>query len=638
MGYSYQWSGDFNKAVDSFRKAIKFYPEDYQLKLALARTLSWQGQYQESISIYKEVIKTTNSFKAKEDLSEVYIWAGQLKSSEAILKELLGDKPRDYNLNLLLAKLKLYSGRKEEAKAIFAELSKRKLANGGLDILHGQALLFSGEYKEARAVFESILRKNPNNLEARIYLADTYAYEGFYEKAGVLYTEAIKTKEDVVIRSKLADLLSWEKKYDASIKEYDLALKVKDDQSIRRQKARVLGWARRYDLAIKEYLKALSIGYNENINLEMRAKTAYWNNRINEAIRFYIKLIDNEPANFEALFDLSQIYSYQGSWDKAIKAYQNILNIYPGNFRANDGLEKTMLISESPSLKTAYEFFESESTARDSDIRRHSLINEFSYPINYNLNLEGMYAFRRRSFSDFHDLSENEVKLKLSYLNNDSWRINAFYDLVAFNKAVGPVHQFGSAVKRRILDCGEFGFFYDRERLENNSKVIRDREFRDNYRERFEFDINKRVKAAADYVFSRYSDSNYSHNPGTDLLYYISFEPKRLILRYRFFYQDFDRQVTDYFSPKNFSTNSLGLSWRHYLNKEEVYFGSDDIYYGFGYECSADSLGIVGHKFSAEFNWDISKRLNFNIKGNLVNSSASVYKDRYINASLKYYF
>jgi len=638
LGYSYQWSGSNRKAIETFRKAIALYPEDYQLKKALAQTLSWQGEYKESIKLYEETALVFDDFETQKDLAQVYIWDKQFAKSEAILDRLLNIKPGNLDLMLLLAKLKLYSGRREEAKVILKQLSLRDDADADSQILYGQALLFSGNYQEAGDVFEGILAKNPNDYTAMGYLADSYAYTGFYKEAEILYSQVIKSKDNLEYRRKLADLLSWKREYTRSLKEYDRILAVKDDPEVRRQKARVLGWARRYDEALKEYRKILAVKYDKNIELEMRSKKAYWDNRIKEAVRLYNELIKNESDNSEAIFDLSQIYSYQNMFKDAAIQYQKVLELYPDNFRAKDGLAKVNLSAKRLSLKSSYEFFESDSPARDNDIKRHSLINEFSYPLNDDLNLDLTYVFRRRSFSDFNDLSENEMRLKFSYFKDADWKANIFYDLLAYNKDVGPVHQFGSTIKRRFFDLGEFGFSYARERLENNSKVIRERAHRDNYEEMLELEINKRIKAGADYQFSRFSDGNYCHKPGVGLVYLVFFEPTRLDLHYRYFYQDFKRQVIDYFSPKSFSTNTLGLSWRHYLNKEELYFGADNIYYGLGYDCSVDSLGIVGHKFSAELNWDISKRLNLNIKGSLVNSSASVYRDRYINASLKYYF
>ena len=74
------------------------------------------------------------------------------------------------------------------------------------------------------------------------------------------------------------------------------------------------------------------------------------------------------------------------------------------------------------------------------------------------------------------------------------------------------------------------------------------------------------------------------------------------------------------------------------MNKEEVFYGMDEIYYDLEYNVSVDSTDIVGHKFTYGFNWDINKKLNVNLKGSVMGSSASVYKEKEVMAGVKFYF
>lgn len=501
-----------------------------------------------------------------------------------------------------------------------------------------EAYVASGDYAQAEKILKGLIEEDPQNLEAKVSLADAFAYKHDFDKAVILYQEILNAKKGLEIKKKLADVLSWDKRYAESLGLYDEILKEKEDTGARLQKARILGWDRRYAESLKEYHRIYDASRNELIGLEMKAKEAYWNNRIKNAASCYSELIKKDPANVEAMFDLSQVYAYQSIWQDALQAYQGILDISPNHFRAKQGLKKTKLISEHCSLKSGYEFFEADSTGRDQDIRRNSFFNEFNYPVNYNLNLNTTYRLTHRSFADFSDLLENEVRIKASYINNPDWSVSGFYDFIAYNRGINPVHTFGAGYGFRILDCGISNFSYERERLENNSTVIRGRFYSDNYKERLDMDINKRLKLGIDYLFASYSDSNYKLEPGLDLLYYFSLDPKRLTVKYRYFYKNFDKKVSDYFSPKGFSTNSLALNWRHFLNKEEIFFGADDLYYDLGYEITVDSKNVVGNKFSAGLNWDINKRLNINIKGSVVNSAPNVYRDKSIIAAVKYYF
>lgn len=518
--------------------------------------------------------------------------------------------------------IKAEEGKPEDVRALLAE-----------------AHMMDGDYEKAKEICRDILKEDPENLNAKVLLADIFAYNKDFRQAISLYEEVLKENDDWEVKRKLADVLSWNKQYRQALALYDEVLDYKEDKRARLQKARILGWQRQYARSIEEYKKILKEDPDEAIDLEMKAKMAYWNNRVKDAISFYTGLIEKRPENVEAMFDLSQIYSYQGMWKEAINDYRRILEVSPTHFRAKEGLEKAELISKHIYSKTDYEFFEADSTGRDNDIRRHTFREEIGFPvINNNLRVTAAYGLTIRNFNDFNDVVENKGKIKFVYMQNPDGWFDAFYSLYAYDKDIKTMHNFGGSLNFRIWDIGVSKFSYKRERLENNSTVIREHYYRDSFKERLDFDITKRFKAGLDYLFSYYSDDNYKSEPGFDILYYLLLDPTRLTVKYRYFHREFKDKVGEYFSPKGFCVNEISFNWRHYLNKEEIFFGADDLYYDLKYKLRMDSEDIVGHVFSGEINWDINKRLNFNIQGSITGSSAGVYKDKNVLVSIKYYF
>ncbi|MDD5565635.1 MAG: tetratricopeptide repeat protein [Candidatus Omnitrophica bacterium] len=680
LGLCYQWTGRPIQAISAFRRALAITPQNSQVKLALAETLSWQKEYSEAISLYQDVIGHTGGFEARQKLAQTYLWAGRPEESIQVLTRLRTHQPKDIKTKILLAEAFMYSNRTEEAIKIIEELLTReqtreitlqekealiKLMGQGyliqkdyarakrifsailekyphnIDVLLnlGEVYLYSGDLKAARGLFERVLVMDPANNRAKVLHADTYAYGRRYSYAQGLYRKALERNPgDNEVKRKLADVLSWDRRYTEAIALYDEILSGNDDPAIRLQKARVLGWQRRYPQALKAYQLLLKKRYDKRVALEMEAKRAYWDNRLRHAIHYYKELIAVSPENVEARFDLAQIYSYQSMWPEARDSYRAILQQSPSHFRATEGLEKAKIVSGQPSLKSGYEFFEADSKGRSTDLKRHSLFNEWDQPLGDKVSLIGMYALTERSFADAKDVTENEIKIRARYLKAPDWSIDTFYGLVDYNGRITSMHTFGTAFAFRAFDCGNAVVSHERGRLENNSRVIYGRFYSDTLKGRLSFDINRRLKAGFDYAYAHYSDSNARHEPGLDLLYYVSFEPKRLSLQYRYFYKNYKDKVTDYFSPKGFSTNSLALRWRHFLNKEEIFFGADDYFYDLGYEIYVDSKNIVSHKWSAELSRDINKHLNVNLRGQTVASSADVYKDTNIIASVKYFF
>ncbi|MCQ9206722.1 MAG: tetratricopeptide repeat protein [Omnitrophica bacterium] len=645
LAYSYQWTDNYEKAMSNFQRALSFEPDDNKLKVALAKTYSWTKEYQKAIPLYKEVIEITDSIDAKRQLAEVYIWNSQPDKAKDILEVILKDTPLDVNAKLLFAKAMHYSGGAEKAAVIYEELLEKEKSEEKdieeqkeIKVLLGEAYIISKDYAKAVEKYKEILKEDPGSIEARAGLADVFAYSKEFNKAIFLYKEILEEEEDLEVKRKLADVLSLDKKYDEAIRLYDEILDEKEDTKARLQKARILGWTREYGKSLKEYRKIVEFTDDVQVALEMRAKEAYWNNRVKHAIRYYNELIKKDPENVEAMFDLAQVYSYQSMWKEAKEEYGRILAVSPEHCRAEEGLEKVKFIADHLALKSGYEFFEADSKGRQSDIKRHAFFNKITFPVNYNFKVELDYRHAYRSFSDFGDVVENEGKVELLYKRTPDWWVQLFYDFIAYNKDIDTMHNFGSSFTFRVFDRGEFTTSYQRERLENTSTVIRDAYYKDDYKQRIYFDVNKKIKFGLDFLLSGYSDDKWKYEPGFDLLYYISLEPKRFMVKYRVFFRDFSKTVNEYFSPRDFWTNTLTFNWRHFLNKEEIFFGADDVYYDLTYNLSVDSEDIVSHGFIGEFNWDINKRLNFNIQGAVTNTSVDVYGDKRVSASLKYYF
>ena len=639
LAETYLASGQHKKAIEVYREVIEKEPFNIKARISFAELLSWTKQYDDSIGEYKKVLEIApGNIEALKKMAEVYYWKGDLDNAELTYREILKINPGEKEVYASIGEILTWQRKYPEAIDFFSK-SLKEGKKGREKILYGRALLYSGQYELSEDVFIEVLEENPDNLKAKTYLADTYAYSKRFKKGIDVYQQILEEKDDIEVKEKLADVLSWDKQYERSFELYDEMLEEKYDSKIHLQKARVLGWARRYGKAGDEYQKILDRQYDELIELEMQAKKAYWNGRVKAAISKYNELIVRDPENLEAMFDLSQVYSYESMWKDAINEYNKILALNPAHFRAKEGLEKTDLISKHVSLKTGYRFFEADSPSRDTDIRKHEFLSSLKIPLNFKTFIDIGYMLAGRYFTDFHDILENQGKVKVTYLERPDWQISGYYGLIGYNKDIDELtHLFGGDFGYRIMDYGVYSFFYDRERLENNSTVIREHYHRDKFKNRIDLDVTRRLKVGLDYTYAYYSDDNSLNEPGFDVLYYFSLEPKRLTVKYRYFYKEFNDKVRQYFSPKGFSTHVLTVNWRHFLNKEEIFFGANDIYYDLKYAISIDSTYIVGHKFTWEANYDVTKRFNINVSGSVMGSSASVYQESEVKAGIRYYF
>ncbi len=634
---SYVAQKDVLKALEKCRELVAANPSDAEARVLLADILSWEKEYDDAISEYKKALELAPDDRDTElKLARVHVWKGDLAGAEEVYGAIAEKRPDDVEAAALFGQVLTWRKKYGEAEKIFKNALARD-DTPGTRLMYGQAFLYAGDYARAEEIFRGILKDDPDDFDATVSLADTYAYSKRFGRGEELYEKALEIKKDPAVIRKLADTLSWDRKYKDAVALYDAILTEKDDPEARRQKARILGWARDHAGAVREYGKLAAAG--DTYRLEMDAKKAYWSNRVKKALRDYRELIQREPDNVEGMFDLSQLCSYQSMWDDAVEQYDKILGVYPTHFRAREGREKAILISRHPLSGTGYEFFEADSTSRDMDINMNRFFQEFRVPLGSKANVEGGYRLAGRTFSDFRDIVENEGRFKVSYAEAPDWSVGGYYGLVGYNGGLDEtVHLFGANAGARVFDIGTATFTYDRERLVNSSRVIRDYYYSHDLKQRFFADVNIRLKIGIDYLYSSYSDGNHRNEPGIDALYYLSLEPKALYLRYRYFYREFHKKVPEYFSPKGFTTNALTVGWKHFLNKEEIFFGANDLFYGLEYEPALDSEYIVSHKFSWELGWDVTKRLNLSVKGTVTGSSANVYRDGGVTVAMKYYF
>lgn len=608
MGDSYMIEQDYDGSVKEYREVLGKDPQNIKVRVSLADVLSWQKKYDEAISEYLQALKflktSAEGREIKKKLAGVYVWKRDYLKAEALYQELTAQDPSDTKVVVALAEVFL------------------RLGNTG----------------ESRRLLEGVLAKDPTNRDAKVLLGDVCVGNENYKKALALYNEALAEKYDRKVKAKIGDVESWTRDYREALKIYDELLTEKDDKDLRIQKARILGWGRKFRRARKEYQKILSQGPDELVSQEMDAKEFYWGNRIKRAIAAYKKLIASAPENAEAMFDLSQIYSYQSMWREATDQYKKLLAIFSDHFRANAGLRKVDLISSRPEMTSGYEFFKAHSGARDVDIHKNAFNNLLNVPLNMQTNLQLGYSLVRRSFLDHRDLTENQARIGLSYEKNPDWSAGGFFNLITYYKGIAPVYEFGGQFAFRTFDIGQMTLSQEQQRLENNSTVIERRLFQNNFKVRQDIDITKRWKAGTDYTFSYFSDHNRRNDVAGDTLYYLSLEPRALYVKYRYEFRNFRKIETDYFSPQEYSLHTISFRWKHFLNKEEIFFGANDFYYDAGYDLSFDSTGITSHQIMGGLTWDITKRLQIKGEGQYTISSTKIYEDAGAKGTVKYFF
>ena len=118
------------------------------------------------------------------------------------------------------------------------------------------------------------------------------------------------------------------------------------------------------------------------------------------AARHFRGLLDVDPQNLEARFDLAQISSTQERWGGARDEYRKILAESQEHFRADKALAKLETISSGPSVSAGGELFVAKSLSRDIDIDRDGVFAKAAYAALDHVELGATYGHQAFRFED----------------------------------------------------------------------------------------------------------------------------------------------------------------------------------------------------------------------------------------------
>ena len=474
-----------------------------------------------------------------------------------------------------------------------------------------QSYMNLSDFEQAMPIVQALSEKYPDNEDILMnYLLILSARQEYTPAIALCRGYLEHNGENKTIQLWLARCLSWDKQYDESL---DLYSKMITDypewEILSREKARVLGWHRQYDKAVAEYARLTDKDPNNPaFRYEMSAKRNLYNRFPISAMEYYKHWLDVEPENVEAMYDLAQIYSTQGLWSDAEEIYERILKQYSTHFRARQALEKIRMYSQDMRFETGFTYFEADSTGRVTDSRYWDVYTSIRKPLNENVYVKLRQDNIWRSFKGYKQVYQQQFGVNLEYCQKPYFWGSVNFTGNIYGKEKGVKYLFGEAFNVKPVDEWTLTFSHQRRQNVDNSMVFLNKLYMDDYKTRLLYQPTRRWIAGCDYLYSNYSDNNRKDMYGADVGYYLLFEPDSLKLTYRYENYHFNHNDPDYFSPDSFHSNRLQAEWRHYLNKEELFWGANDTYYTAQYEVIFDVRQQVGHQLRFNFYHDWNDR------------------------------
>ncbi|MFA7677489.1 MAG: tetratricopeptide repeat protein [Candidatus Omnitrophota bacterium] len=671
------YSGDVKGAAAILKSLSAQYTRNQEILSVYANILESNGELVEARREYLVALKNSPGDEGiLKKLADISLWLGDYSAASGYLETLLLKHPDDELLQLQLADV--YFGSRDYDKAIglyeklqieprkneqsYKKFSKAYTLTGdygkaldnyeeflkaypgdlGTKIDKIQALRKLGKIDKAQVYLNKIIRENYGNIQALISLAEFFAQRRNFEQAvkmcGIILSKEPDNKEGLLW---MARILSWQGSGRKSLEIYDKLIAAYPDWVLAyREKARVLGWMGDFSSSLEQYQKAMGIdGTNAALTAEASAKKNFYRLYDRRAIKGYNRWLMIEPDSLEALFDLAQVYSRQMQWKDALRMYTKVLLIDPEHTMAARALRKADIYSESPFIDGGFQWYEADSSSRHNDERYYNAQLSVTVPFKDDTYL----TFREDNFSYLFSnpsvVNRQQLSLVLDYYRKPYFWTKLKYSYSFYSDNFKSGHNDSEELNFSPIDPLIFTLSHAREDVMDNGQTLKNNLKRDDYGFTGLLNLNRRLAFSAAYVYSDYNDSNRKNTFDLRGDYLISYDPHSFKIFYEYQAYGFDKPSDYYFAPSSFHFNAFGWEWRHFLNKEELFWGMNNFYYTLRYMINFDSGDQTGHTLYADIHRDWNDKFSTHLElYKKIYEHRETYSEDRVTLSFRRYF
>ena len=299
----YQTVGQKEKALQVAENMAKNLPDSSDAWLLRAALLRDNNNDQQAEEVFKEALsRFPKDSRLQAAVAEYYEQTGKFDQAEAVYKSAVttAEKPEDAKSQL--ANFYFEQKKFDLAKMLMEEVLKQENNHKGALLVQDKFLIKNGQNQEAITSLTKLIRDFPQWAEAHFTKALAHINLGETELALSSLTEAVKfDPRNTKYHTTLSFLHLTSGRYDDAKKEAAIALKLQP-----KNLAAALLFAKGTVLA-KDYATA---------------------------VRILEEMQEKLPNHVEVIGNLGQAYLGQGDTEKAIKAFQRVLSLQPGNTAA----------------------------------------------------------------------------------------------------------------------------------------------------------------------------------------------------------------------------------------------------------------------------------------------------------------
>lgn len=561
-------------------------------------------------------------------------------------------------------------GRADRAKIAMISAPMKQLGDDIRSWIElGEIGLGEGDWQNATAAFEHVLRYDPDNLAAMVRLGEAqniaFAHGTRVDPRRTLTRAIAISENNSRARLALARNYVLSKDYESARSQYKL-LMANDPSSVtaKREYARAMYWDHRYDEAFDAYDQVVdtklaevapidpfgdtaeattsgagldyetSLTVATNVQNEKRAKELK-DYRSRQAEDAYRELISAEPANFEARFDLAQLYHSTGKTAKAIEQYEEIVRLSPLHREAPLALAQAKVLLNP---RVSGGLYSSTARGREGlyDMDTTDYMVNYQHPIGDAEEFVGVgYGWRRYApegdsallGSIFHVDARKKIGDNTAIYANlelPSWDEDDRFSNRLLYKA-GLTHENYSGFR--------MGAMIFEENVADNFRTLQEDIHRRGFRVEASHKANRHLDYGASAMLADYSDENTRYEFNAFGSYLLSFAPKQLQLLAKADFTSFDEDndgiVPDpnlgnlnhpYFAPSGYVLFSAIAEWKHWLN-EDYFIGANEFWYSIGLRAAIDDESKTFQEFWLGAHYDFTNWAGIDLRTQALSSS-----------------
>ena len=347
-------AGNYDAAVQAFRKALEADPKDYAAHFNLALAYGFLHQDEEGIAEYQKTLELKPGlYEAELNLAILLLRRKRPAEAAPLLESAAGQKPAEFRPRYYLAEAQLAGGAADKAGESFRLALELDPKSAAAELGLAHALEQQGKTAEAAPHFRQAAQLDPKYRTSLLELAQLYEKDHQPSEAMAIYREF---PEDVAATEHLGQLLLDAKQYAEAVTPLEQAYQRDPTEAGLVALAMAYLFSQQGDKAVPLLDKAVAAD-PANFELHMMyARALRDRKQLPEAARQFREAVKVKPGDAAAWSNLASVLYLTGDYEQSLAAFvraQQLGEDTPGNW-----FLRAIILDKLRQLKPALEAYQ----------------------------------------------------------------------------------------------------------------------------------------------------------------------------------------------------------------------------------------------------------------------------------------